>query len=231
LLAVCWLFFVKVRLQPPSLMKKAPWHNVIDGLKYVRGNVLLLSLVPLYLVPMLTQNTSNNFLPVIARDVLRVGASEYGLLQAAPGLGALASLIGLAALPFYHVRGALLFITGGILGIGLILFSVSTGLGLSLLLLVMIGGMITTFMTINTALIQSHVSDVMRGRVMSLREIAMGVGPAGSLVFGAIAEVSSVPFALEILGIVCMGLSISFLFLLSKVRTMNVMTASPEVKK
>jgi hypothetical protein len=155
-----------------------------------------------------------------------VGASEYGLLQAAPGLGALASLIGLAALPFRHIRGSLLFITGGILGIGLVFFSVSTWLFSSLLLLVVIGAMITTFMTINTALIQSHLSDVMRGRVMSLREIAMGLGPVGSLMFGAIAEASSVPFALDLLGIVCVVLSMSLLFLLSGVRATKVITAS-----
>ena len=89
-------------------------------------------------------------------------------------------------------------------------------------LLVVIGGMITSFMTINTALIQSHVSDAMRGRVISLREIANGLGPTGSLIFGAIAERSSVPFALEVLGILCITVSLALFYLLSKVRITKV---------
>jgi MFS family permease len=222
LLAVCWLAYVRVELQAPRLTTKAPWHNVIDGLKYLRGNMLILSLVPLYLIPMLTQNTSNNFLPIFANDILRIGAVGYGFLQAAPGLGAVASLIGLAALPFYRVNGSLLFIAGGILGIALVLFSVSMSALFSLFLLVVIGGMITSFMTINTALIQSHVSDVMRGRIMSLREIAMGLGPAGSLIFGVVAERSSVPFALQMLGILCLACSLLLLLILSRVRMTKV---------
>ena len=221
-LAICWLLFVKVRFQPPHATTRAPWRNVIEGFRYVRGDVLLLSLVPLYLIPMLTQNTTYNFLPIFARDILKIGASGYGFLQAAPGLGALAALIGLAALPFYRLKGSLLFITSGILGIALVLFSASHWVGLSLFFMVIVGGMITTFMTINTALIQNHVSDVMRGRVMSLREIAMGLGPAWSLIFGYIGEKTSVPFALGLLGTLCIAISIFLVFLLSKVRASRV---------
>jgi predicted MFS family arabinose efflux permease len=195
---------------------------VIDGLKYVRGDLLLLSLIPLYLIPWIAQNTSNNFLPIFARDILQIGASGYGFLQAAPGLGALASLIALAAMPFHRVNASLLLFTSGLLGIALFLFAISTWPPLSLMLLLVVGGMITSFMTINTALIQSHVSDVMRGRVMSLREIANGVGPAGSLLFGAIAERSSAPFALELLGIACIAISFLLVYLLSKIRLIHV---------
>ena len=222
LLAICWLIYAKIELRPPQATTQPPWHNVIDGLRYVRGDVLLLSLVPLYLIPMLAQNTSNNFLPIFARDILKIGASGYGFLQAAPGLGALASLIGLAALPLYRLKGSILFFACGILGIAFVLFSVSSWTVLSLILLVITGGMITLFMTINSALIQSHVSDAMRGRVMSLREIANGLGPAGSLIFGAIAEQSGAPFALELLGILCVAASLSLALLLARVRMARV---------
>jgi predicted MFS family arabinose efflux permease len=171
---------------------------------------------------MLTQNTYSNFLPIFARDILKIGPTGYGFLQGAPGLGALVSLMGLASFASYRVQGSLLFIMSGILGIGFILFSISHWTFLSLFLMVIIGGMITSFMTINTALIQSHISDVMRGRVMSLREIAFGLGPTGSLIFGAIAERSGAPFAMELLGSLCIALSLFSFFLLPKVRTTRV---------
>lgn len=225
LLAICWLLFVKTKVRPPRAAASAPFHNVIEGFRYVRGDILLLSLVPLYLIPMFTQNTSNNFLPIFARDILGIGASGYGFLQAAPGVGALVSLIALAALPSHRLNGSLLFVTSGIMGISFLLFAVSTSMLLSWLLLVIIGGMITSFMTVNTALIQSHVSDLMRGRVMSLREIANGIGPAGSLLFGAIAERSGAPFAVEVLGVACICIAVGLLFL-SRVRVARLSPGS-----
>lgn len=219
--AVGWLLFVKIELKPPST-NKTPFRNVIEGLKYVRRNILLLSMVSLYLLPMLSQNTYSNFLPVFATDILKIGATGYGLLQGSPGLGALVSLISLASFGSHQIKGSHLFLISGILGSSFILFSLIHFPFLSLVLLIIIGGMITSFMTINTALIQSQVSDVMRGRVMSLREIAFGIGPAGSLIFGAIAESYSVTFALGVLGILCLSISVSLYLLLPKVRTTTV---------
>lgn len=224
LLAVCWLMFVKADLKPPAVANKTGFGNVIDGLKYVRGSALLLTLTPLYLIPWIALNTSNNFLPIFARDILNIGASGYGFLQAAPGLGAFVSLIALAAVPYYRVNVSLLFVTIGIMGISLLLFSISTWPILSLIFLFITGGMIISFTTINTALIQSHVSDAMRGRVMSLREIATGVGPAGSLVFGVIAEQSSAPFSLALLGVICIAASFCLAFLLSKIRLTHTLS-------
>jgi len=219
--AVGWLLLVRIKLQPP-VTNKTPFRNVIEGLRYVRGNILLLSMVPLYLLPMLSQNTYSNFLPVFATEILKIGATGYGILQGAPGLGALVSLISLASFTTNQIKGSYLFFISGILGISFILFSLVHWASLSIILLVVIGGMITSFMTINTALIQRQVSDIMRGRVMSLREIAFGIGPAGSLIFGAIAEARNVPFALGILGVLCLGISISLFLLLPQVRNTKV---------
>lgn len=219
--AVCWLLFVNIKLKSPPT-NNTPLKNVIDGLKYVRSNILLLSMVPLYLLPMLCQNTYSNFLPVFATDILKIGPTGYGILQGAPGLGALISLISLASIGSKRIKGAALFLISGILGISFILFSTIHWPYLSILFLIIIGGMITSFMTINTALIQSQLSDAIRGRVMSLREIAFGIGPVGSLIFGAIAESYSILFALGILGMLCILISISLFILLPKVRTVIV---------
>jgi len=221
LLAVCWLMFIREAppLQPAGTAK---FRNVIEGLKYLRENRLLMALVPLYLIPMLTLNTTNNFLPIFADNVLKIGATGYGFLQAAPGLGSLAGLIALAALPSDRINGALLFVASCILGFVLVFFSLSTWTSLSLVLLLATGAMNTAFITINTVLIQSHVSDAMRGRVLSLREIANGLGPAAGLIFGAIAERTSAPFALETLGAGCIAAAFLFAFLLPRVRVAQI---------
>jgi len=215
LLAIVWLLFARVPPTPPTTRRQTPWHNLTEGFSYLRSNTIILSLVLLYLIPMLVMQTYTNFMPVFAEDILHVGAIGYGYLQGAPGLGALICLIALTMLTYYKGKVKLLFGAGVILGIGLVSFSASSWVFLSLPLLVVIGGMQTTFMTINTTLIQKSIPDEVRGRVMSWREVARGVGPTGSILFGAIAQYAGVPFSLGLLGGIV--LLVSFLLLITLV--------------
>jgi MFS family permease len=221
--AMLWLRGVKINLRPPQGARGAGFRNVLDGLKYVRQSTFLLTLVPLYLIPWITQNSSNDFLPIFARDILKIGPKGYGLLQAAPGLGALLSLFTLAAVPRRRVNAHLLFMTSGVLSLFLFLFAVSVWPVFSLLFLLIVGAMTTAFMTINTALIQDYVSDVMRGRVMSLREVANGAGPAASLIFGYIAQKSSVPLSLALLAGCCLTCSLWLAVRFSRPRFRHMM--------
>jgi len=215
LVAILWLSFARVPPTPPTTRELAPWHNLAEGFHYLRGNTIILALIVLYLIPWLTMNTYTNFLPVFANDILRVGAVGYGYLQAAPGLGAIASLIGLTLLTYYKRKFMLLAGFGIILGIGILGFSASPWFILSLLLLVVIGGTQNAFVAVNTTLIQDIVPDKMRGRIISWREVAFGLGPTGSILFGAIARYTGVPFSLGLLGGICLIISLLLILLLS----------------
>ncbi len=82
----------------------------------------------------------------------------------------------------------------------MILFAFSPLYLLSALFLIFIGGTNTTFMALNNTVIQELLPDKVRGRVMSLREIAFGLGPAGSLASGAVAGLLGVTTALGLAG-------------------------------
>jgi len=94
------------------------------------------------------------------------------------------------------------------MGMGLIGFSASPWVFLSLPSLVVIGAMETTFDAVNSTMIQSVVPDEMRGRIMSWREVALGLGPTGSILFGAIAQYTGVPVSLGLLGGICIIVSL-----------------------
>jgi len=66
----------------------------------------------------------------------------------------------------------------------------------------LLGAAGTFFMTVNNTIIQQLVTDQVRGRVMSLREVSFGLGPAGSLISGAVAGSIGVPPALLIAGVI-----------------------------
>jgi hypothetical protein len=69
-----------------------------EGLDYIKGTPMILaSIIAAYVISIFVGNYSR-FLTVFAKDVLQVGPEGLGLLVAAPGVGAVASLIVLGAL-------------------------------------------------------------------------------------------------------------------------------------
>ncbi|MDP2917551.1 MAG: MFS transporter [Dehalococcoidia bacterium] len=214
ILAIVWLMMARIPPTPAATKKRAPWQSLTEGFSYLRVNPILVGFIALYLLPRLVATTYSNFTPVFANDILRVGAVGYGYLQAAPGLGAILSLIGLTVLTYYKRKVTLLVFAGLIMGVGLIAFTFSPWLYPSLVLLVIVGGAEIAFSTVNSTLIQAAIPDEVRGRIMSWREVAFGLGPVASIAFGAVAQYTGVPTSVEILGGVCLIVSVVLIIFL-----------------
>jgi MFS family permease len=187
LLAIVWLRFVDAPETPGEAKKKTPFRSFVEGVQYVGQNKGVLTQVLLYLIPYFVTNTYTGLLPYFAEKIFHVGPKLFGLMNAAPGAGALTAMVVLATLVNFPRRGLVLLMAGISLGVFLILYALSPFYWLSLFILVIIGGCNTTFMSLNNTLIQTMITDQVRGRVMSLREVCMGTGPSGSLIFGYIA--------------------------------------------
>jgi len=221
LIAITLLLQAKVPATPPATRSAAPWHNLAQGFRYLRGNTLLLILVLLYTLPYMAQNTYINFLPVLANDILKVGAVGYGYLQGAPGIGAIIFMIVLGLMTYYKSKFRLVIASGLIMAAGLLALAISPWFALSLPLLVIIGGMVTIFVAVETTLIQNTVSDEVRGRILSWREILFGLGPTGSILFGIIAQYTGVPASLGILGAICLITSLLLILLYPRFKDME----------
>lgn len=221
LLAIFWLLLARVPATPPGSKQSAPWHNFAEGFRYVRGHALILILVLLCALPYLAQNTYMNFVPVVARDILQVGAVGYGYLQGAPGLGALIFLVSLGLLTYYPNKFRLLVVTGVLMGLAILGLAASSSFPLSLTLLVIIGGMLASFSAIDATLLQGAVPDEIRGRILSQREVLFGLGPTGSIIFGAIAQSRGVPLSLALLGLIAVTVSLLLILLLPRFRGMG----------
>lgn len=221
LLAIMWLTPIRVPPTPPATREQTLWHNLVEGLGYLRSNTIILVMFSLYLVPLLVLHTYSNFMPVFAQDILHIGAVGYGYFLAAPGLGAILALVGLTMLTYYKGKVKLLFGAAVILGIAVLGFSASSQVFLSLPLLVVLGGMQSTFIVTNSTLIQKYVPDALRGRIMSLREIAFGLGTIGSILFGSIAQYIGVQFALGLLGVSVILVSFILILLSSRFKRLG----------
>ena len=211
LLAIVWLSFIDAPETPGEARKRHPVRNFIEGLQYVGRNRGVFIQVLLYLLPYFVTNTYTGLLPYFSREMLHIGPGLYGLLNAAPGAGALMATLVLAYLVNFQRRGLVLLLGGIIQGLSLILFAFSPVYFLSLMLLVIVGSCNTTFQTLNNTIIQTMIPDQVRGRVMSLREVCSGLGPSGSMIFGSLAAVIGGSFSLGIAGTITILVLLSIL--------------------
>jgi len=160
-------------------------------------------------------------MPIFARDILHGGPNTLGFLMAAWGVGALGGAFYLASRKSALGLEKMIAIASTIFGCGLIAFSLSRVLWLSLLLLLLTGfGMMVQNASSNTVL-QTIVDDDKRGRVMSMYTMAhMGTGPLGSLLAGGLASTIGAPNTLVMGGILCILGSLMFASRLSSFRKM-----------
>jgi MFS family permease len=202
ILSLVWIYMLRAPETPAGAKKDSPWNNLMEGLQYVGKHKQVLTQVLLYLLPIFVSNSYIGLLPFYATDVLHIGPSLYGFLAAASGLGAILVTFVLANIKNIDRYGWTLLVCGMAQGALLIVFAFSAYYILAFLILMLLGAAGTFFMTVNNTIIQQLITDHVRGRVMSLREVSFGLGPAGSLISGAIAGSIGVPPALFITGVI-----------------------------
>ncbi|MGI0483925.1 MFS transporter [Pantanalinema rosaneae CENA516] len=183
------------------------------GFKPIRAILLLLALVSFMGMPYTV------LLPVFATEVLKGGADTLGILTAASGIGALIAGVFLSLRSSILGLGKWISLAPAIMGTGLIIFSYSTTLWLSALMMAIVGyGFLIQFASSNT-IIQTIVEDDKRGRVMSFYTMAfMGMLPIGSLAAGSLADWIGAPRTLLIGGIFCIVGSLIFNRALPRIR-------------
>jgi len=179
----------------------------------IRNVLLLLALVSLVGMPYTV------LMPVFANDVLHGGPNTLGLLMAASGVGALAGALFLAARKTVLGLGKFIPLMAGAFGAGLIAFSFTRVLWLSLALMVVTGLGFMVQMAVSNTVLQTIVDEDKRGRVMSFYTMAfMGTAPFGSLLAGSVADRIGTPHTLLCGGIGCILGALWFATTLSDLR-------------
>ncbi len=183
------------------------------GFAPIRKVLLLLALVSLVGMPYTV------LMPVFANEILRGGPSTLGLLMAASGVGALIGAMFLAARRSVLGLGKYIPLTAAAFGSGLIAFSFSRVLWLSLPLMVLTGLGFMVQMAASNTVLQTIVEEDKRGRVMSFYTMSfMGTAPFGSLLAGSLAERIGAPRTLMFGGLGCIAGAIWFATSLPKLR-------------
>lgn len=175
-----------------------------EGWRYATGSIPIRSILLLLAIVSLVGMPYTVLMPVFASKILGGGAHTLGFLMSATGVGALVSAFTLAARKSVLGLGRIIPLSAALFGAGLIAFSMSRVLWLSLVLLLFTGFGFLQQMAASNTILQTIVNEEKRGRVMAFYAMAIqGVAPFGSLVAGALAGRIGAPRTLEIGGVLC----------------------------
>ncbi len=142
------------------------------------------------------------FIAVLAKDALRVGAQGFSFALASFGLGAVIGAILVSSLEPHWLRPKTVVASATSLAVLISLVALSTSYALSLFLLFLSGFTFVSSNVIGNTILQTTISDELRGRAVSIYALAFrGGAPIGSLITGLVVEHFGVQFALAVNGV------------------------------
>lgn len=200
LVAIVCMILIRGNAQP-QVQPGSRWTLVKEGLAYVWRNKIVFGSISLDLFAVILGGATA-LLPVFARDVLHVGPQGFGLLRAAPAMGAASVAVYLAANPIRSKAGLAMFGGVFVFGAATVVFGLSQALWLSVAALATLGAADMISVYIRQTLVQLVTPDHMRGRVATVSSLFIGasnelgefesgvvarfLGPIGAAVFGGV---------------------------------------------
>ena len=175
----------------------SPMEGIREGLAYVAGDRRVRGLVELVTVFSILGIPYLSLMPVMARDVLGLGAGGFGVMLSAVGIGGLTGALVLAALAPRR-RGRLLSRTALLYGALLLALSFARSPAIAYVLLLGIGFVMIVNNALANTLMQSLVPDEFRGRLMAIYSIIVIGLPQviGAFGAGAVARALGVDVAI-----------------------------------
>ncbi len=198
----------------PEADKPSPMQDIKDGLKYSFGTPGINWLMVLMMTIMFWGATQP-IIPVYARDILDVGADGFGYIFGAGAAGALVAAIAIFLLGDVKNKPRWILVTIYVFALTNIGFAYSTNFPLSLFLYFIGGIGLGVWATFMFTLIQTAVTDEMRGRVVGVASASLQLLGVGYLLGGALSELFSPPTALVVVSIAWLVVT-NFAFIKSK---------------
>lgn len=194
-----------VAMRPVAVVRtegaKVDFASVLEGLKFVRSNTMILSTMVLdFLATFFSSATA--LLPVFARDILKVDSRGLGVLYAAESVGSLGAGIIMSMVGEVRRKGILLLVAVGAYGLATTIFGLSTSFWLSIVMLALVGIGDSVSTVLRQTIRQLVTPDYIRGRMTGVNMIFFMGGPQlGNLEAGLLAAAFGAPISVVIGGI------------------------------
>lgn len=149
------------------------WKSLGEGIDFVRNEKAILGALTLDMIAVLFGGAVA-LLPIFAQDILEVGSKGFGMLRAAPAVGAVLTMLITAYIPISKKAGLKLLAAIFGFGVCIIVFGLSTIFWVSLVALFFSGVFDGVSMVIRQTILQLKTPDEMRGRVASVNSMFVG---------------------------------------------------------
>ncbi len=182
--SLCIVFvLVMVALVLGTMISKKPVLNpkigepvlesLKEGIRFVFNTKAVLGALSLDMIAVLFGGAVA-LLPVFAQDILKVGSEGFGILRAAPAVGAFLTMLITAYIPISRKAGLKLLVAVFGFGVSIIVFGLSTIFWVSVMALFFSGVTDGVSMVIRQTILQLKTPDHMRGRVASVNTMFVG---------------------------------------------------------
>lgn len=176
---------------------------IAEGVRFIFHQPLILSTMVLDFFATFFAS-ANTLMPIIAVDVLHVGAVQYGWLSAAQAIGAMVVALIISQMPKIPRQGSVFLLSVVIFGLATIAFGFTRTFFLAMLTLTLIGAADAVSTIIRNTIRQLATPDFIRGRMVSVNQIFFQGGPQlGEVEAGTVAQLFGAPFAIVSGGIGC----------------------------
>jgi MFS family permease len=184
------LFSIKVHHSIPARSHAAPvLAGILEGVAFawrlpaLRGVLILVAVLGFVAMPYTV------LVPIFAKEVLQGGASTYGTMLTVSGVGALIGALYLAGRASIRGSASRIAVAGVASSVALAAFASCNDFQWALAIIFVVGLCLMLMLVSCNIIVQTIVPDAMRGRIMSLYNLAfMGMTPFGGLLAGWIAK-------------------------------------------
>ena len=178
-------------------------ESIRAGIHFIFSKPIILSSMLLDFVATFFAS-ANTLMPIIAKDVLRVGVVEYGYLSAASAVGAVLAALVISQVRELRKQGILFLGSVVVFGLATILFGATSSFIIAWFAIAIAGAADGVSTIIRNTIRQLQTPDYIRGRMTSINQIFFQGGPQlGEIEAGAVAQLFGAPFAVVSGGIGC----------------------------
>jgi predicted MFS family arabinose efflux permease len=198
----------------PAKTTETMLRSLKQGIQFARKQNSMEALIVLAFCMTALAMPMRTYFPVFVKDIFHRGPETYGNLLALMGLGSILGSLAIAAAGNMRNKGQVALASLMCLGLGISGFALSKSLPFSFGILVLAGAaMMAVFATVNS-LVQLITTNEMRGRVMSVYNVAFRGGmPLGNLISGWLVPIFTAPVVLGVNGLLLILLALYFLFI------------------
>jgi predicted MFS family arabinose efflux permease len=210
------LFLIKVRFVAPKTQMSV-LTSMKEGMTFIRDREGLTPLVMLAFCTTLFGFSLTGFLPVIVRTIFHKGPETYELLLVFSGAGSICGALLVAAMEKLKGQGRMAVLALFALGLSTAGFAFSKWLPISCVLIFLAGTAVMASASLLLSVVQFMVVDSMRGRVMSVYNLAFRTGiPLGALILGKLIPILGITIAIAGFGLCLVGVATYFLIVMAK---------------